>query len=228
MKKLRFIVSRPANGPLNMALDEVLFDHKINLPETPPCLRIYTWTGPCMTIGYFQKSGDFAAYGIDITRRMTGGLSVVHGNDVSFSFILDENNWEHLYDQEKTYELIHLSIKSALAVCGIQTEFVKIKPDITAKDNICVQTLYPYDLQSNSKKIVGSCQRRRGKTLMVQGSIHLHKTVNRDQFYAAWRNSLTEQFGVEINEDKVLDLEASEADALAKTKYSDPAWNKKY
>jgi lipoyl(octanoyl) transferase len=229
--KFRFIISPPANGPQNMAIDEALFNAKIKHPQSPASVRIYTWDKPCITIGYFQKHNEFSGYGLAITRRMTGGLSVVHNDDVSFSFIVDDNSWKHVYNQEKTYENIHFGIKIALENCGIKAEFVddKVKTNNNAaKGNVCVQTFYPYDLRIENKKIAGSCQRRRGKNLLVQGSIHLPKNINRPKFYEYWETVLKNRFGLEIEKGVLSQDEMKDAEVIEKTKYSDESWSKKY
>ena len=231
MNKMRLIISQASDGPGNMAIDEAIFDFKTKNPDTLPTVRIYTWDKPCITIGYFQKYADFATFGLPITRRMTGGLLVAHGADVSFSFILDENSWGYIYDQEKTYEEIHKTIKTALEKCGMDLSFVSAagkNPPSQSQGNVCVQTLFPYDLVYGNKKIVGSCQRRRGKTLLVQGSIHLPKTIDRQKFYAEWGNSLNSLPGMSVESGELSDLERDSSEILLKTKYSRPEWNSKF
>jgi len=231
MHQIRLIVSPPADGPLNMSADEAIFNYKSKYPGSVPTLRIYSWSQPCMTIGYFQKHADFLSQGLPITRRMTGGLSVVHGEDVSFSFVLDDNSWQHVYDQEKTYEIIHRGIKGALDICGLKTEFVSAgsgKGNTPGAGNICVKTLYPYDLLSGNRKVVGSCQRRRGKTLLVQGSIHIPQTIDRQIFRNSWETILKEDSDMEILHTGLNDEENADAAMLAKTKYSENSWNNKY
>jgi len=231
MNRLRMIVSYPADGPGNMAADEAMFSSKINDPGLPSTIRIYTWTKPCITIGYFQKCADFAGFNMPITRRMTGGLLVVHGADVSFSFVLDDNSWEYIYDQEKTYEVIHETIKTALEKCGMKLSFVSIankNSQTVDKSNVCVQTLFPYDLMSGNKKIVGSCQRRRGRTLLVQGSIHLPKNIDRHMFYDEWKISMGNIPGLFVEKGELSSIEIKSAEDLRKMKYSCHEWNSKF
>jgi lipoate-protein ligase A len=231
MNKLRLIISQASDGPGNMSLDEAIFDTKIKDLSMPSTVRIYTWNKPCITIGYFQKYKDFGAFGLTITRRMTGGLLVAHGTDVSYSFVLDENSWAHIYDQEKTYEEIHKTIKAALEKSGIKLSFVSVEvknPAVASERNVCVQTLFPYDLVSGNKKIVGSCQRRRGKTLLVQGSIHLPKNTDRQTFYENWEKSLGMLPGIRVARGEMNDSEKKLSDDLMKTKYCSIEWNNKF
>ena len=228
---MRFIVSAAANGPRNMSLDETLFNGKIQHAGAGAVLRVYTWDRKCVTIGYFQKYGDFSGYGLPVTRRLTGGLSVVHGSDVSFGFVCGDDTWEHVYDQEKTYERIHSSIRDALRECGVNAEFANPEDGgglKNPKGNICVQTLYPHDLLAKGKKIVGSCQRRRGKTLLVQGSIHLPAGIDRPGFYEAWEKNLGKLCNMAPERGVMSDKEMNEAVILENTRYGDDTWNKKY
>ena len=111
--------------------------------------------------------------------------------------ITNEKYWNFIYDQVETYKAVHLLIKQALLESGIQTEYVRPDEETAGKyaaSNNCVRTFYKHDLQDNKKKIVGSCQRRRGKNLLVQGSIHITKKIDRFEFCnnlsAAFRSTL--------------------------------------
>ena len=55
---------------------------------------------------------------------------------------------------------------------GIPTEFSS-HDNSDARMNMCLEKLYDYDLVKDGKKILGSCQRRRGEKILIQGSIHL-------------------------------------------------------
>ncbi|GHT10879.1 hypothetical protein AGMMS49571_00260 [Endomicrobiia bacterium] len=78
---LRWIDDIPRNAAMNMALDEMLFNEYKN----NPVLRTYYWDNAYTTIGYFQKAKD--AGGSGLVRRFTGGLTVNHHNDISYSVI---------------------------------------------------------------------------------------------------------------------------------------------
>ncbi|NWK09155.1 lipoate--protein ligase family protein, partial [Marine Group I thaumarchaeote] len=74
-------------GPWNMAVDEFLL---YNCKE--PVLRIYGWSKPCISIGYFQnidevdykKCNDM---NVDVVRRITGGGAVFHDMELTYSFV---------------------------------------------------------------------------------------------------------------------------------------------
>ena len=79
--KLRFIDSGaagPLPGALNMGIDEAVLA-AVSRGESPPTLRLYRWSPPCVTVGYFQgleAEVDLEACragGVDTVRRLTGG-----------------------------------------------------------------------------------------------------------------------------------------------------------
>jgi lipoate-protein ligase A len=230
MNKWRMIVSGPADGPVNMALDEAIFTVQSQKDNFLPTIRVYTWDKPCVTIGYFQKYSDFCNGGHQVIRRLTGGLSVLHGSDISYSLITNDQNWKYVYDQENTYKEIHAFIKEALAGIGIVSEFVSPEEETPVNlksNNICVKTFYQHDLHSDMKKVVGSCQRRRGKNLLVQGSIHLQKKI----IYSIFCNNIMAAFSkshVGIEPGILTHEEANCARKYVSDKYSTPAWNEKY
>ena len=77
---------------MNMAIDEaILLSQKA---QPCPTLRFYDWTQPAFSFGYFQ---DIAAAvdvpacradGIELVKRMTGGGTVVHGWELTYTLIL--------------------------------------------------------------------------------------------------------------------------------------------
>src|SRR3954462_12222332 len=75
----------PRPAALNMAIDEAL----LNCAPLP-ALRYYRWQRPAVSFGYFgsyaevkNQSGDR-----EIVRRWTGGGTVPHGDDLTYSIIL--------------------------------------------------------------------------------------------------------------------------------------------
>jgi lipoyl(octanoyl) transferase len=230
MNKWRMIMSGPSGGPGNMALDEAIFTVQAQKESFIPTIRIYTWESPCVTIGYFQKYADFNNDNQPIIRRLTGGLSVLHGSDISYALITNDQHWQYVYDQEKTYKEIHAFIKEALAGIGIASEFVSQKQETPANsksNTVCVKTFYEHDLHNAEKKIVGSCQRRRGKNLLVQGSIHLQNKI----IFSLFCNCIMTAFKkrkIEIESGLLTFEEANCARIFASEKYSNPSWNEKF
>ena len=137
-------------------------------------------------------------------------------------------------DQEKNYLTLHQILKKALKNLGISSEFVstKAEPAEPARESdriSCVKTLFSHDLFSNGKKIAGSSQRKRGETILLQGTIHLDlKDRPCDEITKAFIRTFKDLFDTEIVPQDVTRDESTEAQHLAKFKYDTPAWNQKY
>ncbi|MDR1195720.1 MAG: hypothetical protein LBL00_04490 [Endomicrobium sp.] len=215
---LRYIYDKAASAAVNMAIDELLFD----LVQKEPVLRIYFWDKAYTTIGYFQKNECSAV------RRLTGGLTVNHQNDLSYGFCAGAEEWPYAYDQRDTYKHIHTAIKKALQNINIKSSFAEIKQTV-ANAVFCVQTLYDEDLILDGKKIVGSCMRRRGKKILVQGSLHLNlETFSKEIFSDTFAINMAEILNTGVKKDKLTEDEIKKAYLISEEKYSNAQWNNKF
>lgn len=223
-------MSGPGTGPGNMAMDEALLVAGAEGGVDVPTFRLYSWQGPCLTIGYFQKHADFAAMNLPVTRRLTGGLSVNHGFDLSYAFVAAKDHWPHIYNQEKTYEMIHRGVKRGLELLGRHCAFyqgISVGGSDTPGNGICVQTVYPYDLHINGRKILGSCQRRRGASILQQGSVHIRFTEDCRSVAKAFEQGVAAELGVRFEQAQPADAEFMLSQKLA-AKYISDEWNRKY
>lgn len=220
--KLRFVYDIPRNCSTNIAMDEIFFV-KENFEEI---FRFYRWTSPAYTIGYFQKFPTNKTDNYSVVRRLTGGLSVLHNTDLSYSLIVSDKIWPYIYDQEKTYKLIHENIRKSLETINIFCDKTNIE-NSNLKSYSCVQTLYKDDLLLNGRKIVGSCQRRRGKKILVEGSIHLNLTQEQSEKFAnSFFKNLSESLKCDTIVDNLTEQEINSAIKLCKEKYNTDKWNK--
>ena len=64
-------------GYENMAIDEAIY-MSCQEKKAPPTIRIYGWTPPAVSLGYFQKAenavdlGACRRRGVDVVRRLSG------------------------------------------------------------------------------------------------------------------------------------------------------------
>lgn len=83
------LLNETAGAALNMAVDEALLIRAASTGDR--IMRIYSWTGPSLTLGRFQRPDDgvnrraCARLGLPVVRRITGGRAVIHGWDVTVS-----------------------------------------------------------------------------------------------------------------------------------------------
>jgi len=212
---LTLIKDKPRSAAMNMAIDETLFDELQN----GACLRVYLWDKAYTTIGYFQANDCNAV------RRLTGGLRVDHKDDISYGFCANADDWKCVYNQEETYKYLHAAIKKALESIGYDCNF---SGSNSQKQALCVKTLYADDLLLDGKKVVGSCMRRRGKKILVQGSVHLKLTgAQRESFTTEFAKNLAAVLNTSVKVSHLTVSQLQNAEALAKEKYSSLKWNNK-
>ena len=86
----RLLRHEPAAGAWNMAVDEVLLDRAQD--HAAPCLRVYGWSEPTLSLGYFQTYSDrqqhAASQNCAAVRRLTGGGAILHDDEITYSVLL--------------------------------------------------------------------------------------------------------------------------------------------
>src|SRR5512145_1161853 len=85
----RLLITLPARGAWNMALDESILEH-IGRGESIPTLRLYAWTPACLSLGHAQPFADvdmarLKANGWEVVRRATGGRAILHTDELTYS-----------------------------------------------------------------------------------------------------------------------------------------------
>lgn len=158
---LRCVYSGPLAPALNMGIDEAL------LRDTgPPTLRLYGWSPPGLSLGYFQSSADFADVGGPhvLVRRLTGGGAIYHDREVTFALTADLDLLPASVPD--SYALVHRAIHVALSARGIAAEFstaVGAGARPRPREPWCLAEPGPHDLVDGAgRKVLGSAQRRIG------------------------------------------------------------------
>ena len=91
MPPWRLLITTPARGAWNMAVDESILLH-IGRGESLPTLRLYAWTPACLSLGYAQPFADVDVNrlnerGWEVVRRATGGRAILHTDELTYSVI---------------------------------------------------------------------------------------------------------------------------------------------
>ncbi|MDI6759397.1 MAG: hypothetical protein QMD05_01090 [Candidatus Brocadiaceae bacterium] len=116
---LRLLLCPPGDAFTNMALDEAL----ALTADTTPTFRVYYWSSPSISIGYFQKSAEvlnsLACRGTlqrapTVVRRPTGGTAVLHNDQPSFSLVLRMRA-----DVRQGYHLLGQAVMETLKALGM-------------------------------------------------------------------------------------------------------------
>lgn len=159
-----------------MALDEamLMLQSKCSLK---PTLRVYGWTQPTFSFGYFQNieaEVDVEACRkakVGLVRRPTGGGMVVHGWDLTYTLIVGLDNPLIPREPINSYRIIGQCVVEALKDLGIEAHTSSSASE--ADLNVCLAKLALYDVIIENKKVAGAAQRRRKGVLLNQGYIAL-------------------------------------------------------
>jgi len=151
------LIDEPGDAAQNMAVDGALLEL-----ATVPTLRIYGWQPHAVSLGYFQPFADFEDLPDDVVlvRRSTGGGAIHHGDELTFSLVLDATRLPG--DIGQSYVVLHDAIVRALARVGVTCRRASGGPTHTARpcDRWCFQTPVDGDLITDQGKLLGSAQRR--------------------------------------------------------------------
>jgi len=144
-----------------------------------PAIRLYAWTPPGVSLGWFQRRvdlGPFRRAGYQVVRRITGGGAVVHHHEVTYTVLLPTSHpLIHGRSILETYGVIHAPVREALRALGIQASDRPgpARDPREAEPDLCFERSSPFDIVAHGRKIVGSAQRRLPDRLLQHGSVIL-------------------------------------------------------
>lgn len=233
----------------NMALDEAILEARRD-GRVRPTLRLYGWSPPAVSIGYFQRLDEEVHtqtckdLGIDVVRRITGGGAVLHDKEVTYSVIASETDDSIPRGMLESYKLICAGIIEGLRSLGTEA------------------SLSGNDIVVGSEKVSGNAQNRRSGVILQHGSIFLDAdyetmfsvlNVTKEQMnrgdtcmlrgrmtslrelrgkgpdFRTVSSHLAKGFehalGIEFSSAEPTKEETERAESLARTKYSTPEWN---
>jgi lipoyl(octanoyl) transferase len=202
-----------AGAALNMAIDEALLEQ-----ATLPTLRFYGWARPSLSFGYFGKFAEVAgeAEGRDLVRRWTGGGSVLHGEDLTYSLVTPATAPASALGPAPIYAALHSAIRAALRMQDWAAELAaEAAPKIS---DACFANPVRDDVMIAGRKIAGAAQRRTRGGFLHQGSIQLPDLA--ESFRARFAEALSE----EIERAEISPQIRERAAALRTEKYGTDAW----
>ena len=173
----RLLQDQDRSGPWNMGLDEAMLRNATE--NGVATLRLYTWSGPWLSLGYAQRRVDPARLeacrkaGVLIVRRTTGGRAVLHGRDLTYSIAAPEAELHPglrgAYDQIAGGLLVALH---GLGVVRAKRASGHAGPR-GVPDFDCFAQPAGDEIVHDSGKLIGSAQRRRGGSVLQHGSIRI-------------------------------------------------------
>jgi lipoate---protein ligase len=236
--KIRVLETGYNPATLNMAIDEALIE---NIGQAP-VLRIYGWRPAAISVGYFQSIKEevdlekCSQLGVDVVRRLTGGGTVLHEFELTYSFITKQYQQNIMESCRWICDAIVMSINRL----GFDASFVPLN-----------------DIVVNGKKVSGSAQTRRKGVLLQHGTLLLSVDVDKmfsvlkvpseklrdkivkdvkervtslagttfDDMASSLKTSFAEKFDAKLVADTLSTEEISRAKWLAERKYSSKEWN---
>lgn len=198
---------------MHMAVDEALLSY-----QRAPTLRFYEWRAPAVSFGYFGRFEEAArvAPHRELVRRWTGGGIVLHGNDLTYSFVAPASHPFCDRSSQEIYAALHEAIRAALHREGIAATLAdKSAPKVS---EACFANSVRADLLVRGEKVAGAAQRRTRGGLLHQGSIQVPALSTDFAFRFAANLSANFQ-----NNPLPAGISAA-AEALAETKYATRGW----
>ena len=210
------------NGPMQMALDEVLL-RQVSMPT----LRIYHWRSPWVTFGYFQeiKEVQRSFPSQPVVRRWTGGGMVSHGEEEELTFSLMIPAWEKAATESPAsfYKQLHGKfaewIRAQLSVSVNLAGSEDVNPGSS-----CFQAPANDDLLIQGRKVLGGALRRSGGGLLYQGSLKMSDIPGWDPARlspTAWAAA----FGDFLEPKQMTASIIREGEELVATRYGTTGWN---
>jgi lipoyl(octanoyl) transferase len=164
-------------GALNMAVDHALLESV--QAGGPPVLRLYTWEPACLSLGRNQHArglydpGRLAQAGVDVVRRPTGGLAVLHDRELTYCVLAPA---PLLGGARAAYRLINAALVDGLRRIGVPAGVALTgaapNPRRDAADP-CFQAPAGGEVVVAGRKLIGSAQRCERRTILQHGSILL-------------------------------------------------------
>jgi lipoate-protein ligase A len=159
-----------------MALDEAVSE-AVRQKNSPPTLRLYQWDRPSISIGYFQKISEIDTdycmkNDYPVVRRLTGGRAILHDMELTYSLSSLHDSYPFNGSLLDNYKTISSALLSGLNSVGIEAEmsFVK-KRNEGHRDPACFKATSYGEVTVESRKIIGSAQKRYKDGFMQHGSI---------------------------------------------------------
>jgi lipoate-protein ligase A len=204
---------QPASAAMNMAIDEALLEE-----TTLPVLRFFGWRRPALSFGYFNRFAEVSREAGDreLVRRWTGGGSVPHGHDLTYSLVTPISNRAATSVPTAIYAAVHRAIRDALNEQGILADLAgSTAPKISES---CFSNPVTDDVLLNGRKIAGAAQRRTRRGFLHQGSIQLANLPR------SFRDRLAVALGANVREAAFSTGLLARASALAEQKYATDDW----
>lgn len=186
----RLIIGSEADGATNMAVDQAILEAVIE-GSSPPTLRFYAWSPPCLSLGRSQPLSDVdlgacRAAGVDVVRRPTGGRSILHTDELTYSVALLQTDARAEGGVLEGYRRLSEGLLVGLQRLGVAAiqAMGRRKPQ-AEPTAICFETPADYEITVDDRKLVGSAQWRARGGVLQHGTLPLCGDLTRILDYLA-------------------------------------------
>jgi len=166
----RLLPAHVADGPANMAADEVLLH---SAADGQASLRLYGWTEATVSLGYFQPAArrleDPLLRDLPFVRRLTGGAALVHHHELTYCLAVPSQQAR----QSGPWLAMHEVIAATLAEFDVEARPYIVSEEDSFRGFLCFEHFTPGDLIVNGAKVAGSAQRSQRDAVMQHGGILL-------------------------------------------------------
>jgi lipoate-protein ligase A len=186
----RLLRSTPADGALNMAVDEAIL-LAVADGSSPPTLRLFDWTPPCLSLGYSQPAAEvdrtsLARLGYGLVRRPTGGRAILHTDELTYSVIAPIEEPRVRGGVMESYQQLSAGLLRGLSHLGLNVRADKHYDPAeaeSAKGPVCFEVPSNYEITAGSagqpRKLLGSAQVRRRGVVLQHGTLPLNGDIGR-------------------------------------------------
>ncbi len=165
-----------------MAVDDALLEFATE--HQAAVLRIYRWSNPTVSLGYFQLIKDRAEHApsrsLELVRRSTGGGAIVHHHDWTYSIALPASSTSNnVGAAQPLYDCVHDGVVDWLVSQGWPARKWAEVDARSAECNtkgcpfLCFERRSLGDVVIGGAKVMGSAQRRSRGGLLQHGSLLL-------------------------------------------------------
>ncbi len=167
-----------------MAMDQAMLEYASATQQV--VLRIYEWSKPTISLGYFQshddRLNDPKLSSLDCVRRVTGGGAILHDRELTYSLAVP-GNMQRKGHNEELYRAVHRAIVVWLQELGLQTNLWEdanresAQPYLKEGSFWCFERRSEVDIVVDERKVVGSAQRRSSAGLLQHGSLLVETSI---------------------------------------------------
>lgn len=180
----RLLITPPARGAWNMAVDESILEH-IGRGASLPTLRLYAWAPACLSLGHAQPFADvdmarLKSRGWEVVRRATGGRAILHTDELTYSVIAPNDEPRVEGSVLESYNRLAGALLRAVKSLEIPVEMKEGKANENGTLNpVCFEVPSTYEITVNGKKLIGSAQARKKEGVLQHGSLPLSGDLTR-------------------------------------------------